>query len=140
MKKILIINANYYKNISANLIKSAKKKLKIKKFNLKIINAPGVFEIPYIIKKFSNKFDGFLALGCVIKGDTPHFNLICKSTFDSILKLSIDLNKPITNGIITALDFDQARQRSSTKSKSTKPNKGEEAAKALIDCFKNEPK
>ena len=58
------------------------------------------------------KFDGFVALGCVIKGQTPHFNLICSSTFKAILDLSINYNKPIGNGIITALNLTQAKNRS----------------------------
>ena len=87
MKKILIINANYYKDISKNLVLSAKKKLYNAKIKISIINVPGIYEIPYSIRKNINKFDGFVALGCVIKGETPHFNLICNSTFAAILNL-----------------------------------------------------
>ena len=86
-----------------------------------------------------NKFDGFVTLGCVIKGETPHFKLICNSTFTAILNLSIKYNKPITNGIITALNFNQAKNRSKL-SKSKKPNKGSEAANAIISILKNGPK
>ena len=68
MKKILIVNANYYKDISSNLIYDAKKKLNDHKFKVSIINVPGIFEIPVTIIKYIKKFDGFLALGCVIKG------------------------------------------------------------------------
>ena len=79
---------------------------------LNIINVPGVYEIPIAIRKNIKKFDGFIALGCVIKGQTPHFDLICSSTFNSILNLSINFNKPIGNGIITAYNMKQALQRS----------------------------
>ena len=110
MKKILIINANYYNNITSKLVISATKILKRNNFKIYKINVPGVFEIPIAIRKNIKKFDAFLALGCVIKGQTPHFNLICNSTFDAILELSITYNKPIGNGIITALNLKQAKQ------------------------------
>ena len=139
MKKILIINANYYKKISKNLVLNASKKLIKEKFNLKILDVPGIYEIPIAIRKNIYKFDGFVALGCVIKGQTPHFDLICSSTFNAILSLSINFNKPIGNGIITAYNLNQAYKRSK-KSDSKKKNKGSEAANAVISIFKNGPK
>ena len=140
MKKILIINANYYKNISSSLTISAKKILNENRIKSDIIDVPGVFEIPITLRKYIKKYDGFVVLGCVIKGETPHFDLICKSTFHSIIQMSVDYNKPITNGIITALDMKQAEDRSSSTKKLKKPNKGLEAAKAVIAVLKNEPK
>jgi 6,7-dimethyl-8-ribityllumazine synthase len=139
MKKILIINSNYYSAISKNLLNNAIKKLKQNNFKINTIDVPGVFEIPIAIRKNIKKFDGFVALGCVIKGQTPHFNLICSSTFDAILKLSINFNKPIGNGIITALNMNQAIRRS-IKTNSKNPNKGSEAANAVNIILKNEPK
>tara|TARA_X000001036_G_scaffold432606_1_gene468776 strand:- start:1011 stop:1436 length:426 start_codon:yes stop_codon:yes gene_type:complete len=139
MKKILIVNSNYYKNVSNNLLSSAKKLFNKNEFKISIIEVPGAFEIPITIRKNIKKFDGFIALGCVIKGQTPHFDLICASTFNAIMSLSINFNKPITNGIITALNLTQALQRSK-KSYSNKPNKGSESAKALISILNNEPK
>mgnify|MGYP001472702412 FL=1 len=138
MKKILIVNANYYKNISKKLIISSKKKLN-KSVKINIINVPGIFEIPIAIRKNIKKFDGFVALGCVIKGQTPHFDLICYSTFNSILSLSTNYNKPIGNGIITAYNMKQALQRcKGTQGK--KPNKGSEAANAVMSILQNGPK
>ena len=139
MKKILIVNSNYYKNVSNNLLSSAKKLFNKNEFKISIIEVQGAFEIPIAIRKNIKKFDGFIALGCVIKGQTPHFDLICASTFNAIMSLSINFNKPITNGIITALNLNQALQRSK-KSYSNKPNKGSESAKALISILNNEPK
>ena len=139
MKKILIINANYYYEITNKLVNSTKNILKNKKIDIFIINVPGVFEIPIAIRKNINKFDAFIALGCVIKGKTPHFDLICKSTFDNILKLSILYNKPIGNGIITAINIKQARERCGLL-RSNKPNKGVEAAHAVISILRNAPK
>ena len=139
MKKILIVNSNYYKNVSNNLLSSAKKLFNKNEFKISIIEVQGAFEIPIAIRKNIKKFDGFIALGCVIKGQTPHFDVICASTFNAIMSLSINFNKPITNGIITALNLTQALQRSK-KSYSNKPNKGSESAKALISILNNEPK
>ena len=139
MKKILIINANYYKDISNKLVLSTKKKLNNKRIKIDIINVPGIYEIPIAIRKNIKKFDGFVALGCVIKGQTPHFDLICYSTFNSILNLSITFNKPIGNGIITAYNMRQALQRSESNT-SKKTNKGSEAANAVISILQNVPK
>ena len=135
MKKILIVNANYYKNISKKLVLSSKKKLN-KNFKVNLVNVPGIYEIPIAIRKNIKKFDGFVALGCVIKGQTPHFDLICHSTFNSILNLSISFNKPIGNGIITAYTMSQALQRCKSTIRK-KPNKGSEAANAVISILQN---
>ena len=124
-KKILIVAADYYTDISNLLIISAKKKLK--NFNkIDIIKVPGVFEIPVTIARKINKYDAFIALGCVIKGETPHFDFISKSTTDALMFLSITKKKPIGNGIITCLNKLQATKRS---------HKGSEAAKAVISII-----
>ena len=134
-KKILIVIADYYKDISLGLLNSAKNLIP-KNYKTEIIYVPGVFEIPVIISKNIKKFDGFIALGCVIKGQTPHFDLICYSTFNSMLNLSITFNKPIGNGIITAYNMSQAIQRCKTTI-SRKPNKGTEAANAVMSILHN---
>ena len=139
MKKILIVNANYYEEISKKLIISAKKKLNNKSFKVSIINVPGIYEIPIAIRKNIKNFDGFVALGCVIKGQTPHFDLICSSTFNSMQNLSITFNVPIGNGVITAYNMKQALQRCGS-SIGKKPNKGSEAANAVMSILQNGPK
>ena len=137
-RKYLIVVADYYKDIAKGLLNSALKLIP-KSSIVKIIRVPGVFEIPVTISKNIKKYDAFLALGCVIKGQTPHFDLLCSSLFNSILSLSIRYNKPIGNGLITALNLNQAKQRS-RKTKSKKSNKGSEAANAVISILKNGPK
>ncbi len=124
-KKILIVNANYYRDISKGLISSALKKIS-KNSNVKIVNVPGVFEIPVTISKNIKKFDAFIALGCVIKGKTPHFDFISKATTDAIMNLSINTKKPIGNGILTCLNMKQAKARK---------KKGAEAANAIISVL-----
>ena len=119
--KVLIIQANYYKDISTALLKSAKNELKnFAKIN--VISVPGVFEIPVVISKNLKKYDGFVALGCVIKGQTPHFDFISKSTTDAIMNISVNSKKPVGNGIITCLNKKQAIARG---------KKGREAANAV---------
>ena len=109
-KKFLIVIANYYKEISEGLLKSALNNIP-KSSRVKIIKVPGVFEIPITISKNIKKFDAFLALGCVIKGETPHFDFISQASTNAIMELSIVKKKPIGNGIITCLSMKQARAR-----------------------------
>ena len=127
--KILIVSARYYKDFSKSLELYAISILKRKKVKYKIVPVPGVFEIPVVIAKNVKKYDGFIALGCVIKGETPHFNFISQAATDAIMKLSIDYKKPIGNGIITSLNKLQAANRSKKK--------GGEAANAVIKVLDN---
>jgi|TARA_B100002051_G_C16682481_1_gene610664 6,7-dimethyl-8-ribityllumazine synthase len=129
-KKLLIIASNYYKGITQNLINDSSRTLNAKKHRIKVIKVPGTFEIPVVISKNIKKFDGFIALGCVIKGETPHFDFICTSTFIALLNLAIKFKKPVGNGIITALNMKQAKKRSYIK--------GREAATAVLEIIKND--
>ena len=88
-----------------------------------------MFEIPVTISRKIKKYDGVVALGCVIKGETPHFDFISKSTTDAIMSLSISSKKPIGNGIITCLNQSQATART---------NKGADAANAVISILSQE--
>ena len=124
-KKYLIVVADYYKDIAEGLIKSALKIIP-KKNTIKIIKVPGAFEIPVTISKNIKKFDGFIALGCVIKGQTPHFDFISQASTDAIMKMSINSKKPIGNGIITCLNMKQAKSRK---------KKGAEAANAVLSVL-----
>ena len=124
-KKILIVLADYYKNISDGLLKSALTNI-ARSNRVKIIRVPGVFEIPVTISKNLKKFDAFLALGCVIKGQTPHFDFISQASTNAIMDISVRQKKPIGNGIITCLNMKQAKVRK---------NKGAEAANAVISIL-----
>ena len=120
-KKYLIVVADYYKDIAKGLLDSALKLIP-KTTSVKIIRVPGVFEIPVTISKNIKKYDAFLALGCVIKGQTPHFDFISQASTNAIMDLSILNKKPIGNGIITCLNINQAKVRR---------KKGAEAADAV---------
>ena len=124
-KNFLIVISSYYKDVSSGLLKSALKIIP-RKSKVKIINVPGVFEIPVTISKNLKKYDAFIALGCVIKGQTPHFDFISQASTDAIMKLSIESKKPIGNGIITCLNIKQARARK---------KKGAEATNAVLSVL-----
>jgi len=124
-KKILIVSANYYKDIAKGLISSAIKLIP-RTNKIKIIEVPGTFEIPNVISRNINKYDAFLALGCVIKGETPHFDFISQASINAIMHLSIISKRPIGNGIITCFNMSQAKARKI---------KGAEAAKAVISIL-----
>tara|TARA_Y100000590_G_C14930729_1_gene717390 strand:+ start:28 stop:408 length:381 start_codon:yes stop_codon:yes gene_type:complete len=124
MKKILIVVSDYYEDISSSLTKAAKNKLS--NFSTKIIKVPGVFEVPVTISKNIKKYDAFIALGCVIKGETPHFDFISSASTQAIMNLSVNSKKPIGNGIITCFSMKQAKARS---------KKGKEAADAVISVL-----
>ena len=123
--KLLIVNANYYKDVSSGLLENTKKLIPIR-YKVKIINVPGVFEIPVTISKNIKKFDGFIALGCVIKGETPHFEFISQASTYAIMRLSVASKKPVGNGIITCLNMKQAKARK---------QKGAEATKAVLSIL-----
>ena len=131
LKKIMIVSANYYPDISFNMERDVKNYLRnsFDDFNngSLILNVPGVFEIPVTIARNIKKCDAFIALGCVIKGETPHFDFISKSSTDALMDLSIQFKKPIGNGILTCLNMNQALVRSKKK--------GKEAAKAVISVL-----
>ena len=124
-KKHLIVVADYYHEIADGLVESALKVIP-KSDTIKIIKVPGVFEIPVTISKNIKKYDSFIALGCVIKGETPHFDFISQASTNAIMDLSISSKKPIGNGIITCLNKEQAIARK---------KKGYEAAQAVISIL-----
>ena len=130
--KILIINAHYYRDISNDLVNDAKVTLSNAKVSHQIIDVPGVFEIPVVIAKNIKKYDAFIAIGCVIKGETPHFDFISKTTINAIMKLSLESKKPIGNGILTCMNISQAHVRSDPNGKK---RKGKEAAEAVLSVL-----
>ena len=130
--KILIVSAHYYYNISKDLVSDAKQTLDKSKIKYETIDVPGIFEIPVVIAKNIKKYDGFIALGCAIKGETPHFDFISKTTIDAIMKLSVESKKPIGNGILTCMNVSQAYIRSDLKGDK---RKGKEAAEAVLSVL-----
>ena len=126
--KICIVISTYNNDITENLYLNAKKELD--KFSLKkidIVKVPGSFEIPVVISKLAKKYDGFIAIGCIIKGETANFDLISKAITNGIMEISISQKKPIGNAIITSFNRAQALKRF---------NRGKEAAQAILEVLK----
>ena len=143
-KKLCVVLADYYDDITDLLIKGASEKILnaeskgiIKKAFVSphdmFLHVPGVFEIPVTISKLINKYDAFVALGCVIKGETPHFDLISKAVVNSIMDLSVKHKKPIGNGIITCLNKKQAFERADPNGKDI----GGNAVSAVLQTLAN---
>ncbi len=116
-KKILIIRSNYYNNITRSLSDKIYNGLIKTKYSINEKIVSGAFEIPLAISQNIRKFDAFIAVGCVIKGKTDHYDYICRSVFDSLLYLMIEYKKPIANSILTTNNQFQAKSRILKKSK-----------------------
>ena len=125
--KICVVTADFYPKISSLLLFGCKKEL-LKSRKRDTIHVPGIFEIPIVIAKEIDAYDAFIALGCVIKGETPHFKFISQTVINAIMDLSIKHKKPIGNGIIASLNMKQAMERAAPNKK----NKGKESAEAVI--------
>ena len=111
-KKVCIVQSVYNREITNKMTQAAIRVLKANNVKtLKIIKVPGAFEIPQVISKLINKYDGFVAIGCIIKGETANFNLISSAITNGIMKLSILNKKPISNGLITSFTRKQALKR-----------------------------
>jgi 6,7-dimethyl-8-ribityllumazine synthase len=136
-KKVLLVCSPYYKDITQNLIKGAIKVLRSNSVEYKIINVPGALEIAPSIKIYSEKsskeilFDGFVALGCIIRGETYHFEIVSNESARALSDLSITYSLPIGNGILTVENKEQAIERSDP----LKLNKGADAALACLSLI-----
>ena len=128
MKKVLIVSSNYYEDISNNLLEGASQELKNNNIGFDVLFAPGCFEIPFLISQNIKKYKGFIALGCVIRGETYHFDLIANECARKIIDISNTFLKPIGFGVLTCDNIKQAIVRSDVRKK----NKGKEAANACI--------
>ena len=130
--KVCIIVSNFYPKISKMLIDGAVSKLKENKIsNFQIITVPGTFEIPVVVSNLIDKYEAFVALGCVIKGQTSHFHYLCSSVINALTNLSIQSKKPIGNGILTCNNKKQAVKRADP----SKKDKAGDAANAAISVF-----
>jgi|TARA_B110000211_G_scaffold223867_1_gene274284 6,7-dimethyl-8-ribityllumazine synthase len=122
--KICIVRSKY--NQTSLLLKSATKELIKRKISFKILEVPGAFEIPVVISRNINKYDGFIALGSIIKGETPNFDFISLAITNGLIQLSILYKKPIGNAVLTCLNEKQAKKRN---------DKGYEAAVAVSEVI-----
>ena len=130
--KVGIVVSNFYPRISKMLTDGAISKFKKNKIsNYKIIVVPGTFEIPVVVSNLINKYDAFVVLGCIIRGETSHYDYLCSSVINGLANLSIQSKKPIGNGILTCDNKKQAIKRADKD----KSDKGGNAADAVISVF-----
>ena len=135
--KILLVCSPYYRDVTSNLIKGASDLLKSNSVDYNILNVPGALEVAPAIKLVLDKsikkpiFDGFVALGCVIRGETYHFEIVANESSRALTDLSINYSIPIGNGILTVSNKDQAIRRSDPN----QLNKGAGAAEACLSLI-----
>jgi 6,7-dimethyl-8-ribityllumazine synthase len=132
-KKILIISSSFYKDLEKKLLLGALKKIDKKLFVIDHFSVSGAYEIPQLLNILlkNKKYAFCVALGCIIKGQTPHFDIISQSVSDKLLEISIKYNVPVSNGVLNCNNFKQAEVRSDPKLK----NKGGEAVLGALSVY-----
>ena len=108
--KICIVRSKY--NDTSKLLFTAIAELKKRKVFFKILEVPGAFEIPVVVARNIKKYDGFIAVGSIIKGETPNFNFISSAITNGLIQISILHKKPVGNAILTCLNEKQSKARS----------------------------
>lgn len=130
-KKVLIINTQWNTKYIDSMTNKAIELFEKTNIKFDIITAPGAYEIPFVAKIHANKYDGVITIGCVIKGDTFHFEAIALTASLNISKVAIETEVPISFGVITVNNIEQAEERT----RDDQTNKGLEAAGALLDLM-----
>lgn len=129
MKKICVVQSIYCSEITDKIYKSAKDKLSSSDYReFDTFKVPGSFEIPVAVSRLIDKYEGIIAIGCIIQGETKNFDLISSAITNAIMELSISKKKPIGNAILTCSNKEQALKR---------VDKGGEASTAVISLLKN---
>lgn len=126
--KILIIEARFYEDIADLLLDGAKAELEQQGLSFDVITVPGALEIPPAIALKAGHYDAFVALGCVIRGETSHYDIVAGESARAIMDLCVQHKHCIGNGILTCDIKDQAVKRADPKQK----NKGRDAVKAAL--------
>ena len=135
-KKVLIVDANFYQDLATELVRGAVAELEKIGVGYERLSVPGALEIPSAISLVSQGndaklFAGYIALGCVIRGETSHYDIVCGESARGLSKLALDRNLAIGNGILTVDNWEQAWARASV----LKKNKGRDAAIACLSLF-----
>ena len=132
-KKILIVSSSFYKNLEKKLLSGAFNEINKKLFSVNHFCVSGAYEIPQLLNILlrKNKYAFCITLGCIIKGETPHFDIISQSVSDKLLEISINYNVPVSNGVLNCNNTKQAEVRCDPKFK----NKGGEAVRAALSVY-----
>ena len=116
-KKVLIIFSDFYPEISANLINGAESYLISNNFLFDKIRVDGSLEIPFLLHKFQNDYSGFIVLGCIVKGETDHYDVVKNISMNEIYSLVYKKVLPLGSAILTVNNLKQAKERSNIKKK-----------------------
>ncbi|MBL4804144.1 MAG: 6,7-dimethyl-8-ribityllumazine synthase [Alphaproteobacteria bacterium] len=130
--RVLIVEARFYDDIADHLVSGAEAALKAEGISFDRVTVPGALEIPAAIKFASQKYDAFVALGCVIRGETSHYDIVAGESGRAIMDLTIHDGLCVGNGILTTENRDQAIVRADPAQK----NKGADAAMAAVALYK----
>lgn len=131
MAHFLIVSASYYQDIADELMLGARSHLEVAGHSFDVVNVPGAFEIPAAIRfamQGPKAYDGFIALGCVIRGETSHYDLVCDGCAHGVQLLATQHNAAVGFGVLTVENKSQAQKRASVNG----GNKGREAAEAAM--------
>ncbi|MFN3701700.1 MAG: 6,7-dimethyl-8-ribityllumazine synthase [Alphaproteobacteria bacterium] len=128
-QKALIVFSPYYTHIAGMLLEGAKTYLQAQNIGFDVLEVPGALEIPLAVKLAhqSGQYGGFIALGCVLRGETSHYDIVCEESARGLSRLGLDFDLPIGNGILTCDTEAQAIVRADPQQK----NKGRDAAEAM---------
>ncbi len=126
--RILIVESRYYPEIADALIAGADAEMKKNGATYERVVVPGAFEIPGAIALAADRYDGFLALGCVIRGETTHYDYVCGESARGLMDLSVQRKLAIGYGIVTVNNMEQAKARAETH----RGDKGGDAAHACL--------
>ena len=134
--KVAIVVSRFNEFITSKLLGGAKDTLirnEVKEENIDVYWVPGAFEIPFITKKLvaTNKYDGVITLGSVIRGSTSHYDLVCNEVAKGVGHISLNSDIPVMFGVITTEDIDQAIERAGSKA----GNKGSDCAQGLLEMI-----
>ena len=132
MKKILIIVSTYYKEVSDNLLNGAENTLRENNLDFEVKKIEGSLEIPFLLKKYIKEYDGYIILGCVIQGETDHYEVVKNISLNNIYKIAYENEVALASALLTVKNFEQALERS----KIDKKNLGGKAAKVCLNLLK----
>jgi 6,7-dimethyl-8-ribityllumazine synthase len=133
MTRVLIVDADFYQDLASELVRGATAELDARGIGFDRISVPGALEIPAAISLASKRtdgpaYDGYIALGCVIRGETSHYDIVCGESARGLTKLALSRDLAIGNGILTVDTGEQAWARADVGRK----NKGRDAVIACL--------
>ncbi len=133
---ILIVEARFYDEISDDLLKGAKAVLTAAKVKFDVLTVPGILELPAAAlfgmtpdRKSGQRYDGFIALGCAVKGETDHYEYVCGESMSGVQRVALDLEVPAGNGILTCPTWELAQNRAN-------PADGDVGGRAAKACLR----